>query len=131
MSAASDIKDMFITAGMASAYDVQIDFFRDSHNDRPVILLRSDGGAVANTLESQPVFIMALSTISGSINTKDARAVLESIKSAMMSYDYTTATSGIYNIDIVGGILPLQMSDGRTGYSMNVIARYGRTEAIL
>lgn len=128
MSAVDDIVTLFPPA---ATLEVQKEFWRDTEESgQPIILFRSEGGSVANTLEDQPVMVMVVQDREESFGVQAARGVLESLKIDIMEYDFSAAPNGLYNVDIVGGILPLQMKDGRKGFSMNLIARYGRTEAI-
>tara|TARA_Y100000310_G_C20332105_1_gene645779 strand:- start:213 stop:605 length:393 start_codon:yes stop_codon:yes gene_type:complete len=128
MSAVDDLVTLFPPAG---SLEVQKEFWRDTErSDQPIILFRSEGGSVANTLEDQPVMVMVVQDRDETLVVSSARNALESLKVDIMEYDFSGAPNGLYNVDIVGGILPVQMKDGRKGFSMNLIARYGRTEAI-
>ncbi|MEK9712774.1 MAG: hypothetical protein VW258_09410 [Thalassolituus sp.] len=132
MNVVDDLETVLDIATEFPAFTVQKEFFRDTPvGNEPIFLIRSEGGAVSNTLEAQPVSIMLVQQSNEDINVKDIRTLMEQIKVTIMQYDYRGGPSGLYNIDIVGGILPVQMKDGRKGYTMNLIARYGRTEAIL
>lgn len=132
MNVVDDLETVLDIATEFPAFTVQKEFFRDTPvGNEPIFLIRSEGGAVSNTLEAQPVSIMLVQSTIGAPDVISMRSSMEDIKIAIMQYDYRGGPSGLYNIDIVGGILPVQMKDGRKGYTMNLIARYGRTEAIL
>lgn len=125
MNAVDDIAT--VISDLTGSFTVQKDFFQDDDVAKSYIVIRAAGGSYASLIEGQAVEIMVINEAGVTVVGLTA---IESIKTRLIGNDWVAATVGIYQCDIVGGIMPVMMRDGRTGYTLNVIARYTRDEAI-
>ena len=124
MNAVDDIAT--VINDLTTGYVVQKDFFNDKDGFEEFIIIRSSGGSYASLLEGQAIEIAVIGSVASGRRPRDK---IELIKTRLIGYNWLTLGTGIYQCDIVGGIMPFMMSDGRTGYTLNVIARYSRDEA--
>lgn len=126
MNAVDDIAT--VISDLTAGYTVQKDFFNDEDGDERFVVISSTGGSYASLLEGQAVEIAIKNPVAV---TKAGRIKLEEIKSRLIGHDWINDNSvDAYHCDVVGGIIPRMMGDGRTGYSIDVIVRYTRDEAI-
>lgn len=126
MNAVDDIAT--VISDIDTGYEVQKDFFNDKDGFEEFIVIRSAGGSYASLMEGQAVEI---TVVGAPLTGRVPRDKIEQIKSRLIGHDWINDNSvDAYHCDVVGGIIPRMISDDRPAYSIDVIVRYTRDEAI-